>query len=490
MTSTVAAVEKSQPHVVCVPYPTQGHINPMLHVAKLLHSRGFHVTFVNTDYNHKRLLKSWGAAASFPSGFDFESIPDGLPQSNNIDSSQSMTSLCVSITNNLLAPFRDLVQKLNDRNNVVSPRVSCIISDAAMGFTLDVARELGIPDALFLCPSACANLPLLSYPVLVERGLVPLKDSSYLTNGYLDTVVDCILGLNKNMRLKDLPTFMRTTNPNDVVFNFCIDQLARIPEGSALIMNTFDSLEQEVLSSISTLCPNLLSVGPLTNLLDQVKEEKVKNINTNLWAEHPESLKWLDSQEDNSVLYVNFGSVAVMTPDQLTEFAWGLAKSEKPFLWIIRPDLVYGNSEGALSVPSGFVEETRGRGLLTSWCNQEQVLKHRSVGGFLSHMGWNSTLESILNGVPIVCWPFFADQQTNCFYACREWGIGMEIGSEVKKGAVEKLVREVMGGEKGKEMKRKAMEWKLKAEEATQPGGSSFRNLDKLIEILLQNTTN
>ncbi|CAN0903323.1 UDP-glycosyltransferase 85A8, partial [Linum grandiflorum] len=413
------------PHVVCVPFPAQG----------------FHVTFVNTDYNHKRLLKSWAAAASsssFPPRFDFESIPDGLPPSDNIDSTQDIPLLCDSIPKNLLAPFRDLVHKLNDC--VALPRVSCILSDAAMAFTLDVARELRIPDALFLTPSACANLAFLSYPVLVEAGLVPLKSSSYLTNGYLETVVDCIPGLNKNIRLKDLPTFVRTTDPNDVVFNFCVNELARIPEGLSLIMNTFDSLEQE---------------GPLVNLLhDQVKKEKVKNINTNLWTEHLESEEWLDSQEPNSVLYVNFGSITVMTPDQLIEFAWGLAKSEKPF------------------------------------CNQEQVLKHLSIGGFLSHMGWNSTLESLSNGVPMICWPFFADQQTNCFYACKVWEVGIEIGSEVKKEEVEKLVREVMDGEKGNEMKMKAMEWKLKAEESTKPGGSSFQNLNKLIEILLKNTTN
>ncbi|CAN0903320.1 UDP-glycosyltransferase 85A8 [Linum grandiflorum] len=458
----------------------------MLHAAKLLHSRGFHVTFVNTDYNHKRLLKSWAAAASsssFPPRFDFESIPDGLPPSDNIDSTQDIPLLCDSIPKNLLAPLNDCV---------ALPRVSCILSDAAMAFTLDVARELRIPDALFLTPSACANLAFLSYPVLVEAGLVPLKSSSYLTNGYLETVVDCIPGLNKNIRLKDLPTFVRTTDPNDVVFNFCVNELARIPEGLSLIMNTFDSLEQEALTSLSSLCPNLLTVGPLVNLLhDQVKKEKVKNINTNLWTEHLESEEWLDSQEPNSVLYVNFGSITVMTPDQLIEFAWGLAKSEKPFLWIIRPDLVSCNSKGTdLSVPVEFVEETKGRGMLAGWCNQEQVLKHLSIGGFLSHMGWNSTLESLSNGVPMICWPFFADQQTNCFYACKVWEVGIEIGSEVKKEEVEKLVREVMDGEKGNEMKMKAMEWKLKAEESTKPGGSSFQNLNKLIEILLKNTTN
>ncbi|CAN1150048.1 7-deoxyloganetin glucosyltransferase [Linum perenne] len=485
--SPVAAAAETQPppHAVCVPFPAQGHINPMLHVAKLLYSRGFHVTFVNTDYNHKRLLKSHGGslAASLPPGFNFESIPDGLPPSEDFDSTQDIPSLCGSIPENCLAPFRDLLHRLN--NDVVLPRVSCIVADASMAFTLDVAKELEIPNALFLTPSACANLAYLNYHRLVEIGLVPLKDSSYLTNGYLETIVDCIPGLNKNIRLKDLPTFVRTTDPNDIVFNFCMKELARIPEGSAVIMNTFDLLEKKVLAYLSPICPNLLTLGPLNLLVHQVVGDKLENISTNLWTEHSESLQWLDSQEHNSVLYVNFGSITVMTPEQLTEFAWGLANSGKPFLWVIRPDLISNNSAGTLSVPAKFVEQTTGRGLLAGWCNQEQVLKHPSIGGFLSHMGWNSTMESLSNGLSMICWPFFVDQQTNCFYACEEWGIGMEIDPDVKREEVEKLVREVMGGGKGKEMKRKAIEWKVKAEEATKLDGSSFKSMEKLIEVLL-----
>nr|AFJ53003.1 UDP-glycosyltransferase 1 [Linum usitatissimum] len=487
MRPAAAETQPAPPHAVCVPFPAQGHINPMLHVAKILYSNGFHVTFVNTEYNHKRLLKSHGGDfVTLPPGFRFESIPDGLPPSENIDSTQDLTSLCNSIAKNFLAPFRELVRRLNE-DDVVLPRVSCIVSDSSMAFTLDVSKELGIPNALFSTPSACASLVYLNYNRLVETGLVPLKDSSYLTNGYLETIIDCIPGLNKNIRLKDLPTFVRITDPNDIIFNFCLKELARIHKASAVFVNTFDALEHEALSSLSPLCPNLLTVGPLNLLNHQTTGDKLKSITTNLWTEHHESVQWLDSKEPDSVLYVNFGSITVMTPDQLIEFAWGLAKSGKSFLWVIRSDLISGNSTGTLSVPAEFVEETKGRGLLTGWCNQEQILKHPSVGGFLSHMGWNSTTESLSNGVPMICWPFIADQQTNCFYACREWGVGMEIDLKVKREEVEKLVREVMGGEKGKEMKRKAMEWKVKAEEATQPGGSSFQNMERLIEVLLHN---
>ncbi|GMN22866.1 hypothetical protein TIFTF001_045723 [Ficus carica] len=167
-----------------------------------------------------------------------------------------------------------------------------------------------------------------------------------------------------------------------------------------------------------------------------------------------------------------------MTAEQLVEFAWGLANSEKMFLWIIRPDLVVGE---AAVVPQEFVSKTKERGLLASWCPQEQVLSHPAIGGFLTHCGWNSTIESIGYGVPVICWPFFAEQQTNCRYCCREWGIGMEI-EDVERGNIEGLVRKLMEGEKGKEMKKRAMEWKKLAEDAI---ALSQLNLDKMIEQVL-----
>ncbi|TQD77759.1 hypothetical protein C1H46_036715 [Malus baccata] len=193
-----------------------------------------------------------------------------------------------------------------------------------------------------------------------------------------------------------------------------------------------------------------------------------------------ECLEWLNDKAPNSVVYVNFGSIMVMPSEQLVEFGWGLANSKVSFFWVIRPDLVVGKS--AILSPE-FVGETKGGSLIASWCPQEQVLNHPSVGGFLTHNGWNSTMESASAGVPMLCWLFFAvHQQTNCHCTCKQWGIDMEIDKNVKRDDVEKLVRELMEGEKGTRMKNKAMEWKNLAEQATGPHGSSSANLRKISE--------
>ncbi|KAK9216004.1 hypothetical protein WN944_008013 [Citrus x changshan-huyou] len=486
MGSLAAAIE--MPHAVCIPYPAQGHINPMLKLAKILHHKGFHITFVNTEFNHKRLLKSRGPDSlnSLPS-FRFETIPDGLPPTD-VDATQDIPSLCYSTTRTCLAPFKELLHKLNDPSSNVPP-VTCIVSDGVMSFTVDAAEELGVPEVLFWTTSACGFLAYLHFRQLIDKGYTPLKDESYFTNGYLNTVIDWIPGM-KGIRLSDIPSFIRTTNPDDIMLNFVISETERSKRASAIILNTYRELEQEALDALtSLLLPPVYSIGHLQFQLNQIPEnDSIMRIGSNLWKEETECIDWLDTKEPNSVVYVNFGSITVMTANQLIEFAWGLANSKQTFMWVIRPDLVVGDSA---ILPPEFVTETKERSLLASWCPQEQVLNHPAIGGFLTHSGWNSTLESICGGVPLICWPFFAEQQTNCRYSCREWGIGMEIDSNVKREEVEVLVRDLMVGEKGQEMKLEALELKKKAKEAaTGPAGSSYVNLEKLITHVLLSPTN
>ncbi|XP_073010065.1 7-deoxyloganetin glucosyltransferase-like [Typha latifolia] len=468
-----------KPHAVLIPQPAQGHVTPMLQLAKVLHARGFHITYVNSEYNHKRLLRSRGSnSLNGLDDFRFEAIPDGLPQPDE-DVTQDIAELCISTTKNCVVPFRDLLIRLNSCPG--KPPVSCVIADGVMSFAQRVAEDLSIIGLVFWTTSACGFMGYLHFSELIKRGYTPIKDESYLTNGYLDTPIDWISGM-QDIRLKDMPSFIRTTDCNDIMLNFDGGEAQNALKAQGVILNTFHELENDVVAALNHIFPHLYTIGPLQNFVRKIPQGELDSIGSNLWREDTKCLEWLDAQSSASVVYVNFGSITVMTGDQLTEFAWGLSNSRHPFLWVIRPDLVAGEKT---MVTEDFIVETRGRGILTSWCPQEQVLSHPSLGVFLTHSGWNSTLESICGGVPMICWPFFAEQPTNCRYACKKWGIGLEIDSNVRREEVEGLVREVMEGEKGKEMRLKAKEWKEKAEEATKGGGSSKENMDRLVHYLL-----
>ncbi|XP_031497614.1 7-deoxyloganetin glucosyltransferase-like isoform X1 [Nymphaea colorata] len=475
--AAAAAMEK--PHAVCIPFPAQGHVTPMMQLAKLLHSKGFHISFVNTEFNHQRLVRSRGPGAfDGLKDFRFETIPDGLPPSHP-DRTQDIPALCDSATKNFHVPFLHLLQKLNESGN---PPVTCIISDGAMSFTHKAAQELGLPVVFFWTTSACGFWGYFHYLDLIERGYTPLKEESQLTNGYLRTRVDWIKGM-QGILLRDMPSFIRTLDRDDIMLNYGNNEAQAVTKGVGLILNTFEDLEYEVLEAIRDRIPRVYTVGPLLKLGQSVPMNGLTAIKSSLWKEEDGCLEWLDEQGEGTVVYVNFGSITVMSPHQLVEFAWGLANSNYPFLWIIRPDLVQG--EAAL-LPKEFLAETRKRGRLASWCPQQEVLSHPSVGVFLTHSGWNSTVESICGGVPMLCWPFFAEQTTNCRFTCTEWEMGMEMDSDVRRKEIEGQVREMMEGKKGKEKRRMAKKWKEAAEKAALPGGPASVNLERLIKDLLQ----
>ena len=168
----MASQQKKKPHALCIPAPLQGHINPFLKFAKILHSKGFDITFVNTEFNHQRLLRSQGPEAlnGLPS-FRFETIPDGLPPPENKDATQDLPSLAKSVEETCSGPFNSVVTKVGAS---YSP-VTCIVADVLMGFTLAAAEELAIPEFLLWTSGVGSLICYDQYPNLLEKGLMPLK---------------------------------------------------------------------------------------------------------------------------------------------------------------------------------------------------------------------------------------------------------------------------------------------------------------------------
>ncbi|KAI3763222.1 hypothetical protein L1987_53675 [Smallanthus sonchifolius] len=428
----MVTVDEKKAHVVCVPLPSQSHVKCMLKLARLLHHKGIQITFVNTQSNHNRLFKS--ADPDNVVGFQFKTVPDGLPCDTE---EQPRRATHRYLATNFLDSFLDLVA-------VLETPVTCIISDGLMNFTKTpyAAERLGVPIILCWTLAACGFMACYQAKVLVEKGLVPLKDSK----GYLDMVIDWIPGM-EGIRLRDLPPCFLATKHDD---------------------------------------PQLIVYVEAAKMADKVAE-KSNFDGYSLRKEESECVRWLDIKESNSVVYVSFGSEREICLQELVEFGWGLVNSNHYFLWIIRVDLVDGKRA---VFPQELEEAIKSRGFIASWCSQEEVLNHSSVGGFLAHGGWGSIIESLSAGVPMVCWPGPHDQRVNCIQMCKEWEVGMEMGNIVKRDEVEKLIRELMTGVEGERMRKKAMEWKKMAEIASGPNGSSSLDVEKLANEIIMLSRN
>ena len=166
----------------------------------------------------------------------------------------------------------------------------------------------------------------------------------------------------------------------------------------------------------------------------------------------------------------------MVTKDQLMEFWHGLINSGKRFLWVIRPDSLVEKGQ----IPAELLEGTKERGYMVGWAPQEEVLAHQAIGGFLTHSGWNSTLESIVEGVPMICWPYFADQQITSRFVEKIWKIGLDIKDTCDRVIIEKVVRDLMDVRR-EEFMQSVDRMATLAREAIGQGRSSYCNLDSLI---------
>jgi len=254
-------------------------------------------------------------------------------------------------------------------------------------------------------------------------------------------------------------------------------------KGDYVLVNTFEELEgRDAVTALSLNgCP-AVAIGPLflPNFLEG------RDSCSSLWEEEERCLTWLDMQQPGSVIYVSFGSIAVKSEQQLEQLALGLEGSGQPFLWVLRLDIAEGQ---AAILPEGFEERTKERALFVKWSPQPKVLAHVSVGLFLTHSGWNSTLEAMSMGVPVVGFPYFADQFLNSRFAKDVWKIGLDFedvevddNKVVMKEEVEDLMRRLMRTPEGKKLRDNVLVIKESAVKAILPGGSSFLNLNTFVK--------
>nr|XP_017236543.1 PREDICTED: UDP-glucose iridoid glucosyltransferase-like isoform X2 [Daucus carota subsp. sativus] len=429
--------------LVLVIYPLQGHATPVLQLGDVLHSKGFAITIAHTRFNPPN-------PSNHPH-FSFLLLPDNLPYS---DTSQTPSvDDFEAINRDCHAPLQELLELKEQR---VDCQVVGIIFDSLMYFAATVADHIKIPRLVFMTSNAAFYQAFAAIPRLMAEGFFPFQVPQQYP-----------------LRFKDLPVLRENMD----MMQKLIDLASNFQKFSAIILNTVDFLEQSSLLQLQQQYQvPVFQVGPLSKLAPA--------ISTSFLKEDSNCIAWLDNQTANSVLYVSKGSLSMSDSKELTETFWGLANSGQSFLWVVRPGSVSG-SEWTEVLPKDFKEIIGERGLIVKWAPQKEILAHSAVGGFWSHCGWNSTMESLSEGVPMICSPQFLDQKVTARYLTYVWEVGLELDDVLDRQNIERSIRRLMTGREGNEMRQRAIKLKQMINVSILKGGSSFNSLNDLTEFIL-----
>lgn len=473
-------------HFVFVPFLAQGHMLPMIDLAQLLAKRGVLATVIITPFNASRIKNTIDRAgeAGLPIRFvplRFPCAEAGLPECcENIDVIPS-----VELSKNFFEATSLLGQPLEAYLREQQPYPSCIVSDFCNPWTREVASRLGVP--LFTFYAMCSFFLLGSHNIHHSSIHDTIAD---------ETEPFVVPGLAHKIEVTKAQTpelFPGTEWEN---IREGIKAADRAADG--MVVNSFSELEpwyveryQEVMGK------KVWALGPLSLCNKDTADMAARGEKASI--DKDRCLRWLDSMKPRSVVYVSFGTLTRVPPSQIIEIGAGLEASNHPFIWVIKEVENLPEVERWLS--GDFVSRTSAKGLIIKgWAPQVMILSHPAVGGFLTHCGWNSSLEAISAGVPMITWPFFGDQFLNERLIVDVLRTGVMAGVKnpwnwnwgsvrnevsVKRCDVEKAVRSLMdAGEERERRRERARDLGEKAKKAEEEGGSSYVNLTLLIEYV------
>ncbi|KAJ1398770.1 UDP-glycosyltransferase family, conserved site [Sesbania bispinosa] len=449
----------TRPHVMVVPYPVQGHVIPLMELSLCLVKQGIKITFVNTKDNHERIM------SAFPSGNDLLSqiclvwISDGL---ESLEERKRPGKSSEAVLKVMPEKVEELIECINGSE---SEKITCVLADQSIGWALDIADKKGIRRAAF-CPASAAQLVLgLSIPKLIDNGIID-KDGTPLEKQ--------VIQLSPTMPSVSTENLVWVCVGNQTtqkhIFQLMVKNIKSMHKTEWLLCNSTYELEPTAFS----LAPEIIPIGPL------LSSNQLEYSAGNFWPQDQTCLKWLDQQSPCSVMYVAFGSFATFNHTQFQELCLGLELSNRPFLWVVQPDITERTKN---AYPEGFEERVAKRGRMVGWAPQQKILSHSSIACFISHCGWNSTMESVSNGIPILCWPYFADQFLNRSYVCDVWKVGLGLERDgsgiITQGEIRSKMEQLLNDE---HLKARAIDLKKKVQIGTGQGGSSNNNLDSFIK--------
>jgi len=469
---------KQQQTVILYPSPGVGHIVPMVHLAKVFLRHGYDVTMVMAEPAASspdfRIVNVDRVAAANPA-ITFHVLPP-VPYADLAVSGKHHFLLTLQVLRRYNDELERFLRSIVPRQRVHSLVVGMFSTDA-----VDVGAKLGLP-VYTLFASAAATLAVVAQlPALLSgrrgAGLKELGDTPLKFLGVPPFPASHLV-----RELLEHPD-------DDELCRTMVDVWTRSTDGSGVLVNTFESLESPAVQALrdprcvpGRVLPPVYCVGPLVIGGGDGTSSAAADQERAAQRRRHECLAWLDAQPEKSVVFLCFGSRCAHSAEQLRDIAAGLDRSGQRFLWAVRTPPA-GTDDGGLEsldalFPEGFLERTKDRGLVVrSWAPQVDVLRHPSTGAFVTHCGWNSTLEAIAEGVPMLCWPLYAEQLMNKVFITGGMGVGVEmVGYRtgfVKSEEVEAKVRLVMESEEGRRIRARAAALKNEAIAAMQDDGSS-----------------
>jgi hypothetical protein len=461
----------AQQNFLIVTYPIQGHINPALQFAKRVINLGAHVTFATTIYLHSRLVNK----PTIP-GLSFAAFSDGYDE-GYIPKDDADIVFYISEHQRRCSEFlRNIIHSAKQENHPFT----YLIYTLTLPWAPKVAREFHLPSVLLWIQAA--TVFDIYYYYFHNHG-------DYITNKSEDD--KCLIdlpGFSFSLKSHDLPSFLLASN----IYTFALpafkEHLQILDEETdpRVLMNTVEEFESDAIKNVDVGKIKLIPIGPLipSAFLGGKDPSDTSSGGDVIRVDSEDNyLEWLDLKGESSVVYVSFGTLAVLSKRQMDEIACALLDSGFPFLWVIRDNKLQKQKDEDDDELSYREEiEKNDNGKIVKWCSQVEVLSHNSLGCFVTHCGWNSTLEGLSSGVPMVAFPQWTDQTTNAKLIEDVWKTGVRMDRDeegiVKADEIKRCLELVMGkGEKGEEIRRNAKKWKSFAREAVKEGGSSDKNL-------------
>ncbi|GFP85231.1 UDP-glycosyltransferase 86a1 [Phtheirospermum japonicum] len=443
----------------------QGHINPFINLAIGLASKGCTVTYVQTEFNQHLISKARAADPQTPepdSGLDirFTTISDGFPL--DFDRELNFVEFYESILRDFPAIVDDFVGKILEPSSR-----SFVVADSNYLWLPAVAAKYDLP-AVSFWPSPALRLSVgYHLELLKEKGL-------FCSYDYNADIHEHIPGV-KLTDVKDFITYFLAEDDEmvpPVLREGIMKAQLEVRKADFILYNTVQELEVETLSALDQELPSY-AVGPTNFLPHPINTAPI--IRRRSLRHEVDCNQWLGSKPPGSVLFVSFGSLAQTSKQVIREIARGLQASRVNFVWVLHPD----------AAVDGFEDDIADRGLIIPWCNQCTVLSNPAIGGFLTHCGWSSILESIWFGVPMICYPIFTDQPTNRNMVVNDWKVGINLCDEppISREEVARKVGGLMCGNNNEsdELNREMKKTSEIVHNAVAANGSSDRNLDRFL---------